>query len=102
MEISYKRMHSDSFMVIEQQNSTMGYETRMVEENEIAALLPVSRMQMNGNTFLHYNISRKESLMDFIETEELDLKILERIILYIHLCLEETDKYLIDQNHIFS
>ena len=101
MEISYKRMHSDSFMVIEQQNSTMGYETRMVEENEIAALLPVSRMQMNGNTFLHYNISRKESLMDFIETEELDLKILERIILYIHLCLEETDKYLIDQNHIF-
>ena len=101
MDITYNRQHNDSFMIIEQIGNPDGYEIRMVQENDIMALLDISVMQINGKNSWYYNISRKESLIDYIESGNLTVDSLERIVLYLQLCFDELDKYLISQNHIY-
>lgn len=101
MEINYKRQHNDSFMVLEVAEASSGYEERMIEENDISALLKYTKVKLNGVQQYNYNISRKENLEDFIEARDLTLDVFRRLILNIQLAYEEIARYLIDENHIF-
>lgn len=101
MEINYKRQHDKSFMVLEVAESSLGYEERMIEENDISSLLEYTKVKVNGKIQYNYCISRKENLEDFLEARDLTLEVLRRLIINIHLAYEEISKYLIDENHIF-
>ncbi|SHJ17762.1 FHA domain-containing protein [Pseudobutyrivibrio xylanivorans DSM 14809] len=101
MEINYKRQHNESFMVLEVAEASSGYEERMIEENEIPALLKYTKVNLNGVQQYNYCISRKENLEDFVEARDLTLEVFRRLILNIQLAYEEIERYLIDENHIF-
>ncbi|MCR5417026.1 MAG: FHA domain-containing protein [Pseudobutyrivibrio sp.] len=100
MDISYNRMHADSFMIIEHDTCDSTFEDKMINENEIGCLLKMTKISLNGSTQYHYNISRKENIYDYVEVEGLSPKILEKIILNLHFALEELSKYLISTEHI--
>lgn len=101
MEIKYKRQHNESYMVLEVNEESLGYEEKMIEENQLSSLLKFSKVNFNGVQQYNYCISRKENLEDYLEGRELTLELLKRIILNIQLGYEEIAKYLIDENHIY-
>lgn len=101
MEINYIRRHNESYMVLEIEDAISNYEKRMIEENDIAALLNFMPMNLNGCMQYHYNISRKENLEDFLDSHDLNLEMFRRIILNLQLAFDELGKYLIDERHIW-
>ena len=101
VNIDYKRQHNESLMVIEVEEASLGYEERMIEENNISSLLNFSKVKIDGVTKYNYCISRKENLEDFLEARDLTIDIFRRIILNIQLAYEEIEKYLIDESHIY-
>lgn len=101
MEVKYKRQHNESYMVLEINEESLGYEEKMIEENEISSLLQFSKVNFNGVQQYNYCISRKENLEDYLEARDLNLELLQRIILNIQLGYEEIAKYLINENHIY-
>jgi hypothetical protein len=88
-------------MIIEAEEVAANYEERMIEENEIAALLKFTKLKMNGVQQYNYCISRKENIEDFLEARDFTIDIFRRVILNIQLAYEEISKYLIDENHIY-
>lgn len=101
MEISYKRLHNESFMVVELEDTISSYEEKMIEENDIGPLLDFSKMNLNGSLYYHYNISRKENLEDFLDSHDLNMDIFRRIIINLQLAFDEIGRYLIDERHIW-
>lgn len=100
MEITYKRKHNESFMIIESKKEDSVHEIKMIENNKIERLLEMKQMNVDGVRKTYYNISQKESLYDYFETEELTGELFEKVVMYIHLGLEELNRYLIDTNHV--
>ena len=101
MDISYKRQHNESFMVVELEDTVSTYEEKMIEENQISSLLTITRLNFNGCMQYHYNISRKENLEDFLDSHDLNLDTFRRFVVNLKLAYAELDKYLIDERHIW-
>ena len=101
MDISYKRQHNESFMVVELEDTVSTYEEKMIEENDIPSLLTITKMNFNGSMQYHYNISRKENLEDYLDSHDLNLDIFRRFVVNLKLAYAELDKYLIDERHIW-
>ncbi len=87
-------------MLLELLEQSASYEEKMIEQNDIAALLDFTKLELNGKIQLNYNISRRENLEDFLEANELDRETLRRIILNLQMAYEEISRYLIDERHI--
>ena len=66
MEISYKRTHKESYMIISTEEYVSDYEEQMLKENEIRSLLSFYTMEMNGRIQFWYDISGKQSLKDYL------------------------------------
>lgn len=101
MEITYERKHNESFMVIDGNGKKVAYETKMIGANDISALLDMSSFAIDGKEKMSYQISRKENLEDFIDSHDVTIEMLERIIINLQLALDEINKYLIDEQHIW-
>ncbi|MBR4706535.1 MAG: FHA domain-containing protein [Pseudobutyrivibrio sp.] len=99
MEISYERKHNDSYMVIDGKLEP-SYETKMIKANSIKGLLEVNEFSVDGVSKLSYKISRKENLEDYLETKEVDLKLIQRVVINLQMALDELEKYLIHEEHI--
>lgn len=100
MEISYKRTHQESYMVVETENTLTDYQERMLKENEISSLLSFYTIQLDGKTRFWHDISGKQSLKDYLEQERVSLDLLERILISMILAFEELEKYLIQHQNI--
>lgn len=101
MEISYERKHNDSYMIIDGEVDSSIYEVRMINDNDISALLKFTTFALDGREKYSYNISRKENLEDFVESQDFTIDVLERIVINIQLALDELGKYLIDEEYIW-
>ena len=101
MEIKFKRQHNDSFMIIDAVDTVENYEVKMIGENQIDALLEMSKINFNGVQQYTYNISRKENLEDFLESHDLTIELLRRIVLNIQLAYDELNRFLINERHIW-
>lgn len=101
MEITYERKHNESYMVLDGVEKEDSYESKMIESNNIFALLPMTRFAIDGREKISYKISRKENLEDFVESHDLTVEVLERLLINLQLALDELSKYLIDERHIW-
>ena len=100
INISYTRSGGESNMVLEGAFELYLHEEKMIRNNKIDCLLDYYTVQLNGVNRFFYNISGKEALADFIETEELNRENVKKLLLYIQMAYEELGKYLIDTGHI--
>lgn len=101
MDVSYKRQHNESYMVVQLEDAVSTYEEKMIEENQISSLLAATKMNFNGCIQYYYNISRRENLEDFLDSHDLNIDIFRRIIVNLKVAYGELDKYLIDERHIW-
>lgn len=66
MEISYKRTHKESYMIISTEEYVSDYEEQMLKENEIRSLLSFYTMERtaeynSGTTFSRQTIAKRLS-----------------------------------------
>ena len=100
-DITYERKHNESYMVVEGKLLPDSYETKMINENDINALLEMTTLSIDGVNKISYRISRKETLEDFVESNDLDKENLARLIINIKIALDTLNNYLIDERHIW-
>lgn len=100
MEMEYRRTWNQSFMIIKEEIKKEGYELEMLKYNEIMGLLPVQTIIEEGKHCLCYDITGKKSLDSYLENQDVELKMIRRILEnLIHLC-RELDKYLLSEEHL--
>lgn len=98
MEMEYRRTWNRSYMILKEEVSGEGYELNMLKYNTINGLLPLQILTENGETYPSYEITGKKSLDSYLENQEADLGIFQKILEnLIHLC-RELEKYLLDEN----
>lgn len=100
MEISYKRNHNESFMVVEGIPSINPFEEKMLINNHISCFLPFYTMMVNGKTQFWYKITGKESLKDYLEHNAITVELLDKIFYYLSLSCNEIEKYVIRQENV--
>lgn len=101
MEISYKRTHKESYMIISTEEYVSDYEEQMLKENEIRSLLSFYTMNMNGRIQFWYDISGKQSLKDYLQQKEVTYESMEEVFLYLAMAYEEIHKYLLHEDKVY-
>lgn len=98
-DITYKRELSHSYMVIKSsaQDLPEGYAYRMMAQNRIGRLLPCSKRQLDGETYLYYDISSRQPIERLFEERKLDVEGFGRILYAIEAILEDLGEYLLDE-----
>lgn len=97
-EVTYKRELNHSYMVIgcEACNISESYAYRMMTRNHIGRLLQCSQRQMDGESFLYYDISSRQPLERLYEARKLDAEDMKRIIYAIAAIQADLGEYLLD------
>lgn len=98
MDISYKRELNHSYLILknENQQALSDYPARMLFSNSINGLLPCTPRLIDGETFLYYEITSRQSLSQIYETKKFnsgDLKSLFEALFNTITCMED---YLLD------
>lgn len=101
MEIVYKRMYDECYMVIETEELPQdGYEEQMMRQNQICCLLSCYTLEINNRIQFWYRITGKESLEDYFRREGVTLEAVERVIRSLEQACSEIQKYLLRQSRI--
>ena len=101
MEVTYERKHNESFMVVLGELDTKSYEYKMIRDNDIKSLLDIKCYEIDGVKRISYKISRKETLSDYVESNDLSVELIARFVTNLQMALDEAAKYLIDENHFW-
>lgn len=98
-DITYKRELSHSYMVIKSISEEVldSYAYRMMTQNQIGRLLACSKRQLDGETYLYYDISSRQPIERLFEERKLDVEGLKRILYAIEAILEDLGEYLLDE-----
>lgn len=102
MQGIYKRELNFSYFILEEQamEGTQYYQMKMVTENKISHLLPVSIHHFNGENQFYYDISGKQTLACIFERREIEAGQLVQILSGLSKALTELENYLLDENYL--
>ena len=97
-ERMYRRELNHSYLVLQSSGSDIAasYAYRMMQRNRIGRLLTCSLRQMDGESYLYYDITSRQPLERLYEGRRLGIAELERIIRGIAEMQEELGRYLLD------
>ncbi len=98
-DISYKRELNHNYMVIRSGGGDLSdrFEYRMMTENRIGKLLPCRQRQLDGESWLYYDISSLQPVKRLYESRKLDLHELGRIVHAVADIQEDLGEYLMDE-----
>lgn len=101
MEVSYKRHFTQSYMVIKSEgNCEETYELEILTYNQIPHLLKAQMEVSDGELQFWYDITGKQTLTDHMERRQVDSSILLLLFQTLAELYEETEEYLLEENHI--
>ncbi|MCD8037568.1 MAG: FHA domain-containing protein [Lachnospiraceae bacterium] len=105
--ISYERSMNHNYMVLTSpdffgmaKDSSKSYRVRMILENRIQGLLPVSRREVNGENRYYYEINSLQSLDRLIEKNELRYQDFSTILSGCINLFERLEEYLLNGEQI--
>ncbi|MCH5280896.1 MAG: FHA domain-containing protein [Lachnospiraceae bacterium] len=104
MNISYKRENHKSYMVIKEitaEKEQNGFSMKMLWENEIKGLLPVSQHVFNGEKELYYDISAKQPLDLIYEKRGMAQKDLKGLLMGLLDTIQNMEEYLLEEDSLF-
>ena len=102
MQAVFERSMSHNYMIpeIEGEIQAEGYQVRMLLENSIEGLLPVSVKNVNCSAKYYYDITSRLSMKQLFETETLGDAEIKVILRGLYSVLKELKKYLLDGNKL--
>lgn len=106
-QISYERGMNHNYMVLSEcdffgmsKNSAGDYRVRMLLENKIKGLLPVTYRQVNGESKYYYEINSLQSLDRMLEKRELKYREMRAVLLGCINLFEQLEEYLLSGEQI--
>ena len=100
MDIQYRRTAEGSYMIIEGQEESGGFEEQMLKRNDVTCLLSFHTLKLNGRQQFWYRISGMRSFSDIVMSEGITLKNLYLMFESIQSACRTLSKYLIDEEHL--
>ena len=102
MEATYYKDTIRSYMIIEcpPEAETTGYQYRMLEMNRIEGLLSCGTRHIDGERFLYYDITDKQSLMALYEARKIPGTELFKFLKAVDQVSGSMSKYLLDEQHL--
>ena len=101
MKIEFKREMNRNYMVLRPENEIGGsYALRMLSENRIAGLLPFQEKQIDGETFLYFNITSRQSLSRMMEYRAFKAKEIRQITSDLIVTMTALERFLMDGDQL--
>ena len=101
MKIEFKREMNRNYMVLRPENEIGGsYALRMLSENRIAGLLPFQEKQIDGETFLYFNITSRQSLSRMMEYRAFKAKEIRQITSDLIVTMPALERFLMDGDQL--
>lgn len=104
MNISYKRENHKSYMVVKEMAGEQVqdcFSMKMLWENEIEGLLPVSERAFNGEKEFYYDISAKQPLDLIYEKRGINQKDLRQLLKGLLSTIKNLEEYLLEEDSLF-
>ena len=100
MEYRFKRDLKNSFMIAKATFDDMGYEKDILMYNDIDILVPFHTVSINNEMQVWYDITGLVSLKDYLMQQGITLELIRKVLVYLKIAIDETERFLIDVNHL--
>lgn len=102
IEPSYKRDMNHNYLILKEEDVDRGehFQERMVLENEIEGLLPVSIHVFNGEKELYYEISGKQTLQCLFEKKQMKAADLEVLLRGLEQAFSKMEAFFLDADYL--
>ena len=101
MKIEFKREMNRNYMVLRPENEIGGsYALRMLSENRITGLLPFQEKRIDGETFLYFNITSRQSLSRMMEYRAFKAKEIRQITSDLIVTMTALERFLMDGDQL--
>lgn len=98
LDVKYYKDYRHNYLIIKDNGSLSQnvYQQRMITENKIKGLLPTSEKHVNGELFLYYEITSKQSLQSSFDGKDININHLKKIFIQLKVVNDTLQKYLLD------
>ena len=98
LDVKYYKDYRHNYLIIKDNGSLSQsvYQQRMITENKIKGLLPTSEKHVNGELFLYYEITSKQSLQSSFDGKDININHLKKIFIQLKMVNDTLQKYLLD------
>ncbi|MDO4465236.1 MAG: DUF6382 domain-containing protein [Bacillota bacterium] len=98
LDVKYYKDYRHNYLIIKDNGSLAQnvYQQRMITENKIKGLLPTSEKHVNGELFLYYEITSKQSLQSSFDGKDININHLKKIFIQLKVVNDTLQKYLLD------
>lgn len=96
MKISYSKDYRHNYLVISDDRVIdNSYQFKMLERNEVEGLLRIQKRMINGEGLLCYDITSKQSVRNYFETQRIGFDDVKQLIMNLNRTLEHLRSYLL-------
>lgn len=98
LDVKYYKDYRHNYLIIKDNGSLSKnvYQQRMITENKIKGLLPTSEKHVNGELFLYYEITSKQSFQSSFDGKDIKINHLKKIFIQLKVVNDTLQKYLLD------
>lgn len=101
MKTKYIRDFRHNYLVVQEESENPnGYVVKMITENTIEGLIPCQERKMNGDAFLYYDITSRQSLQSILEAQPLQMCHLRKLFSGLKAVSEVMEKYLLNPEEL--
>ena len=101
MKTEFKREMNRNYMVLHLEKEIGGsYALRMLSENRINGLLPFQEKRIDGETFLYFNITSRQSLARMMEYRSFKAKEIRQITSDLVVTMTALERFLMDGDQL--
>lgn len=102
LQVEYKRFVNNNYILLycDKEGILKNYQTRMILENRVQGLLPVSIRYMNRREILYYDITSKQPLGRVFENTEMSCNQVRGLLLSLAQIYENIQNYLLNAKHL--
>ena len=101
MKTKYIRDFRHNYLVVQEESENPnGYVVKMITENAIEGLIPCQERKMNGDAFLYYDITSRQSLQSILEAQPLQMCHLRKLFSGLKAVSEVMEKYLLNPEEL--
>ncbi len=99
LEVTYYKDFRHNYVILKDvEAKENSYQCRMIAENKITGLLSCQQRHINGETLFYYDISSKQSLGSFCESDYVTMSFLERLLRQLQIIRENMADYLLTES----
>ena len=100
LNVRYYKDYRHNYLIMEDNGALTEnvYQRKMISENKIKGLLPVSEKHINGELLLYYEITSRQSMKSLYAMKKIDMKQLKSLFVQLRTVGDALQKYLLDES----